>query len=153
MKVELKRCQETDLGALLPLVEAYHALEQIESTAASRETALRRLIGHPEFGAAWLIHCNGEIGGHIILCRGYSVEFGGFDAFIDELYLSPSFRGRGVGRRVLDLIRPQARALEINALHLEVARDNDRARGLYSACGFEAREKYVLMSLRIDEKA
>jgi ribosomal protein S18 acetylase RimI-like enzyme len=86
------------------------------------------------------------------LCRGFSIEFNGFDAFIDEFFLLAEFRGRGIGRFVLEEIKSRARSLDINALHLEVARNNERARRLYRALGFEARDKYLLMSAKTGGK-
>jgi ribosomal protein S18 acetylase RimI-like enzyme len=150
VKVELLQAGTRDLHMLLPLVRAYHEFEQIDSTEAGRESAVGRLLADSRLGAIWTIRADGKLCGYIALCRGFSIEFNGFDAFVDEFYLLSEFRGRGIGRRVLEQIRPLARRLDINALHLEVARDNERARRLYRAAGFEAREKYLLMSARLD---
>ena len=151
MKVELTRVDDTDLPALLPLIAGYHDFEGIASDAAGREAAARALLARPEFGAIWLVRADARTAGYIALCQGFSLEFGGFDAFVDEFFLLPEFRGRGIGGRVLELIRGEARARGINALHLEVERDNAPARRLYEKAGFEARERYVLMSTLIDD--
>lgn len=153
MQPELRRATEADLEALLPLVTAYHEFEGIDSSEQQRRAALRYLLGEQDFGALWVIGCGHALAGYIALCKGYSIEFGGFDAFVDEFYLDPEYRGRGVGKAVLQLIGAEARALGIGALHLEVARDNDRARRLYRGAGFEAREKYVLMTLELAESS
>jgi ribosomal protein S18 acetylase RimI-like enzyme len=47
---------------------------------------------------------------------------------------------------VLEQVKAEARVLGIAALHLEVARDNARARQLYEKWGFGAREQFTLMS-------
>ena len=146
MDVKLHLQSLDDLETIVPLVRDYHAFEQLDTTDAQRQTAVRGLLTQPEFGGIWLIRCDGALAGYIVLCRGYSLEFSGFDAFIDELFLAEAFRGMGVGARVLAAIKVEARKLDINALHLEVARDNHSARKLYAAAGFEPREKYVLMS-------
>lgn len=151
MKVELRAMDATTLPRVLPLIADYHAFESLDSSAAEREAAARQLLDNPDFGAIWLVYCDDELAGYIALCRGFSIEFNGFDAFIDEFFLAENFRGRGVGAQVLTAIRAEARAREINALHLEVARDNQAARRLYRAAGFEAREKYVLMTARLDD--
>ena len=151
-RIDLQLVGETDLPAVLPLIADYHAFESVSSTADEREAAARTLLAHPDFGALWLVRADGRNAGYIALCRGFSIEFNGFDAFIDEFYLAPEFRGRGIGTRVLELIRAEARAGDINALHLEVARDNAPARKLYTKAGFEARDKYVLMSARIEDE-
>lgn len=135
-----------DHDILLPMVRAYHTFEHIELDDAARQEALARLLSETALGAIWLVRADGAIAGYVAVCIGFSIEFGGHDAFVDELWLEPPFRGRGGGRAVLTMLMPELVQRDIRALHLEVARDNDRARRLYRACGFEAREKYVLMS-------
>ena len=152
MTIELQLAKPRDLEPVLPLVQAYHEFEQLGSTAAARESAVGRLLGDESLGGIWLIRSDDELCGYIALCRGFSIEFDGFDAFVDEFYLLPEFRGRGIGGEVLKQIKSKARELDINALHLEVARDNDRARRLYRAAGFEARDKYLLMSATLERK-
>lgn len=136
---------------MLPLVRAYHKFERLKTDESKRESAIRKLLHNSEFGRIWLIFCDEKLSGYIVICRGYSIEFNGFDAFVDEFYLVPEIRVMGVGTWVLDVIKQKAKELEINALHLEVARDNNGARTLYAKAGFEAREKYVLMSCEILE--
>jgi len=146
MQLRLLQADNSRLDELEPLVAAYHDFESIRSSAPTRRAALRQLLGDNRLGAVWLVYADDELAGYIALCRGFSIEFNGFDAFIDEFFLLPEFRGRGIGKRVLEEIGDEARRLDINALHLEVARDNAPARRLYSGAGFKAREKYVLMS-------
>lgn len=150
MSIELSLAKPRDLDVILPLVQAYHEFEEIGSNAAQRESAVGRLLADNNLGAIWTIRVDGRLCGYIALCRGFSIEFDGFDAFIDEFYLLPEFRGLGTGKLVLEEIKSLARRLDINALHLEVARDNEHARRLYQAAGFEARDKYLLMSARLD---
>ena len=152
MNIELRLAEIQNLEELQPLVHAYHRFEGIESSEAQRESALRRLLSDPALGGIWLIFAKGVLAGYIVLCRGFSIEFNGFDAFIDEFYLKPEFRRQGIGSQVLIAIRQIARQMEIHALHLEVARDNLRARRFYSAAGFEARNKYLLMSTELEEQ-
>ncbi|MCC7414317.1 MAG: GNAT family N-acetyltransferase [Gammaproteobacteria bacterium] len=66
---------------------------------------------------------------------------------------APAARGQGIGRAVLEQLQLRARALGIVALHLEVARSNGRARRLYAAYGFEARDRYALMTCRLSPVA
>ena len=153
MNVELCALKRETLPLVLPLIADYHRFEALDSTAAGREAAVRQLLDNPDFGAIWLIYCDADLAGYIALCRGFSIEFNGFDAFIDEFFLAEAFRGRGIGARVLSQIRSEARARDINALHLEVARDNMAARRLYGRAGFAARDKYVLMTALLDDES
>jgi len=151
MQAQLRRANIEQLDLLEPLVAAYHAFENIRSNTAERSSALRQLLINERLGALWLIEVGTDLAGYIALCRGFSIEFNGFDAFVDEFFLLPEFRGQGIGKQVLSEVSVAARDLQINALHLEVARDNLPAQKLYSGHGFEARDKYLLMSLNLQQ--
>ncbi len=148
-KLALDAVSAEDIPVLEPLVAAYHEFEHIQTSIDKRKSAIQTLLDKPEFGGVWLIKLDAIAIGYIVLCRGFSFEFSGFDAFIDELFISSEFRGRGLGTKVFELIKAEAAKLDINALHLEVARDNHPARKLYAKTGFEARDKYVLMTLEL----
>lgn len=78
---------------------------------------------------------------------GLAVCFRGFSSFraaplmnIHDLVVHEQFRGRGVGRRLLETIDAAARELGCCRLTLEVREDNHRARDLYRRFGFDPGE-------------
>ncbi len=112
----------------------------------ARVAAITPLLGDNTFGRIWLISKSDRIVGYIALCFGYSIEFGGRDAFVDEFFIDETARGQGIGKEVLEAVKIEAQKLGVVALHLEVACTNTRAKKLYSSCGFDARENFNLMS-------
>lgn len=82
--------------------------------------------------------------GYVVLTFSYSLEFHGRDAYVDEIYVREAHRGRGVGGQTLRFIEKVCRALGVQALHLEVDRDNTSARAVYETAGFEDRNNYLL---------
>lgn len=135
-----------DLDRLEPLVAAYHAFEGIEGTEEARKAALTPLLEGTPHGVAYLIGPRRAPVGYIVISFGYSVELGGIDGFIDEFFIRERVRGRGMGSEVLLTLLPALSDHGVKALHLEVDRDNERARRLYQRAGFEPREKYHLMT-------
>jgi ribosomal protein S18 acetylase RimI-like enzyme len=148
-EISLSIAGPEELDALLPLVVAYHAFESIVMTDKKRRLSVEKLIGDGDLGAIWGVKNRDGLVGYIALCFGYSIEFGGRDAFIDEFYLTPEVRGQGIGGDVLKLVKSKATALGVGALHLEVARDNRRARSLYERHGFKSRDLFSLMSVAL----
>lgn len=141
---------ESHVAVLLPLVRDYHDFEQIVLSDQQRlDAVLPLLVPHSNLGRVWLILISGKVVGYAILCFGYSIELGGRDAFIDELFIAEEFRGQGIGRQALEFIACQAASLDIAALHLEVARTNDKAKRLYLKAGFSSRERYHLMTFNV----
>lgn len=119
---------------LLALARAFHA-EDGHPLDGRGEAAAARVPDEAQ-ARCWLVRAEGEIIGYVVLTMGYSIEYGGRDGFIDDLYLVPQARGRGLGARVLDFVEGQARALGVMALHLEVEIANARAETLYRRHGF-----------------
>ncbi len=149
MSVELHLVTGDTFAQLLPLVRAYHEFESVELDEETRAAVLRPLLGESTLGRVWLVSIAGEVVGYVAICFGYSIEFAGRDAFVDELFITEAHRGQGIGRDVLARVESEAAALGIRVLHLEVARTNTRAQKLYAAAGFRARERFFLMSRRI----
>lgn len=138
---------ESHLAVLLPLVRSYHEFEQVPMSDDERLAVLEPLLRPASrFGRIWLIRWRGEVVGYGALCFGYSIEFGGRDAFLDELFIVEWARGKGLGGEALDLMKREAAVLGIVALHLEVSRTHHRARQFYEKHGFRARERFQLMS-------
>lgn len=151
-QIELKAADASDIAVLLPLVRAYHAFENIALSDAARINALAPLLSvDSHLGRIWLILSSGTVVGYIALCFGYSIEFGGRDAFLDEFFVKEEVREQGIGVSALTLVRQQAATLGIVALHLEVATTNETAKRLYWRAGFRSRERYHLMSCRVAE--
>lgn len=137
------------LDDLLPFVEEYHAFEGIHMPEAARRRVVARLLGSPELGSVWALDTGDGWIGYLALTYGFSIEFQGRDAFIDEFFIRAPHRGRGLGSRALAQARECAADLGLVALHLEVGRDNRAARNLYGRLGFEPRDRFSLMSLRL----
>ena len=146
MQATLSIASEADLGELLPMVARYHETERIASSPEERTRALRTLLHDPKAGLVWLIRV-GEIPvGYIAVCFCYSIEFGGYDSFIDEFFIEEGHRGQGIGTRSLEHIVPELQRQGIRAVSLEVGNSNEPAKQLYLRCGFEPRDRYGVMT-------
>ncbi len=137
-----------DLDRLLPMVEAFHAEEGLSSSDDLRRAALTPLLSGSPHGAAYLIGPARSPIGYLVVCFGWSVEFGGLDGFLDEIFLRKKVRGRGIAAEVLNALPKALAAAGLRALHLEVDRANERVQRLYARAGFSPRPQYMLMTRR-----
>jgi diamine N-acetyltransferase len=144
MEPTFKAADHADLDILLDLVRAYYTFDGHHYDRDVVRAALEGLMRAPAFGRIWLI-CDGPAPiGYVVLTIGYSIEYRGHDAFVDELYLDERYRGRGWGWRALAFVEQACRELDVNALHLEVERANTNAYALYRKFGFEDQERYLM---------
>ncbi len=149
MSAALRLARPEDMDRLMGLVTAFHTEEGIAQDADQTRNALAPLLEGIPHGCVYLIGPGRAPLGYIILTFGWSVEFGGMDGFVDEIYIRPAVRGRGIASEVLlDLPKALAGA-GLTALHLEVDRTNESAQKLYLRTGFKPRDRYMLMSKKL----
>jgi GNAT superfamily N-acetyltransferase len=105
--------QVADLDVVLGLIEEFYALEfiQIPFVAERSRRVLTELIEEPRWGQAWLITEDREPIGYLVLTFGFSLEYHGRDALLDELYIRESHRRQGVGTAALTFVRACAGSL------------------------------------------
>ncbi len=148
MKTTFKIAERADIETLLEFMREYYEFDHLSFDEQIARIASTKFVGDESLGRVWLISYEGEAIGYLILTLGYSLEYGGRDAFIDEVYIRESHRRRGIGQRALTFAEDACRSLGVRALHLEVERANTNAHGLYRKVGFVDHDRY-LMTKRI----
>jgi ribosomal protein S18 acetylase RimI-like enzyme len=133
-----------DLERLLPLVRELWKQEHMEWHDTRTPAALARLLGDESLGRVWISEDAGRAIAYLALCFGYSLEFFGRDAFIDEVYVDPAYRGHGHGLHLLATVEAACPALGVVALHLEVDHVNERALELYLRVGFAVHDRFLM---------
>ncbi len=134
---------------VLELMHEFYLSEHLVFYRHFAHRALLRLIEDRSLGLIYLINMNNETAGYCVVTYGYSLEFHGRFALIDEFYIREAFRGLGIGAAALQFVEDQCRQLRISAIRLEVDRSNAGARRLYERFGF-ARHDRDLMTKWLD---
>lgn len=82
-----------------------------------------------------LVYDGEEIAGYVYLTFCYSAEVGGRCVFIEEIFLKESFRGRGLGREIMDWM--EGEYPHFRRFRLEVTQVNKSAIRLYEKSGYK----------------
>jgi len=135
-----------DAPKLLAMIEAFHSEYGLNTDNDRREAALTPLLEGSPLGAVWLFGPTMAPTGYVIITFGWSMEFGGMDAFVDELYIRPPVRRRGIASEVLMAISSSLADVGVKALHLEVDKEDADTIRLYTRARFEMRDRYSLMT-------
>lgn len=149
MSAALHLAKPQDLEKLMPLVAAFHSEMGFIGEETAIERALIPLLEGSPYGAIYLMGPARAPMGYVVLTFSWSIELGGMDGFIDEIYLRPAVRGRGIALETLQSLRKTLQSAAVKALHLEVQRDNEAMQKLYRKARFELREDYCLMTLHL----
>jgi len=139
-----RNATSADLEAVLALhrdffVEDGYAFREEESRAN-----LALLLDDSSLGRVFVLDDGGTVAGYLVLTFGFSLEFHGLNAVVDELYIAPAHRGRGLGTQALAAAEAVCRELGIRAVHLVVERYKTGAQALYRSVGFVAYDRDIM---------
>lgn len=137
-----------DLDRVMRLVADHHAESGVEQAEEARRSAILPLLEGSPHGVIYLIGPARAPIGYVAVSFGWSIEFGGMAGVIDEFYIRPGVRGRGIGTEVMQTLPRGLAKAGLKAMHLEIAGGNARARRIYEKMGFQAREANGLMTRR-----
>ena len=149
MNVEISKVGIEYKTELHNLIAEFYGISLKDHLAKKLNSCLNEILNYPKYGSVFIIKSSVQIIGYIILTFGYSLKYGGRDAFIDEFFIKDSFRNKGIGSKALDYIIKYARTTGIKALHLEVKKKHKDAARLYERNGFGKR-KSKFMTLKLE---
>ena len=143
--VEVRVATEAEHAPMTALLVAQLREHHVETPEARLADALRGILRHPERGRILVAIEAGRPVGMAALSFVYPLEHGGRSSWLEELYVEPAARGRGIGTRLLRAALHAAAASGAVAVDLEVDADHRRVAGLYAREGFRplARARWV----------
>jgi GNAT superfamily N-acetyltransferase len=153
MTADIRPLTAKEIPALLPLVEQYWIFEDLSGFEPGRVAReLERLCADPQLGNGWIAFARGEAVGYLLAVYVFSLEHLGLTAEIDEFFVLPSARGKGLGDRLLRLAEAEFARRGCTNVFLQLGRGNDRARVFYRAHGYGERAGFELLDKMLPGK-
>jgi ribosomal protein S18 acetylase RimI-like enzyme len=100
---------------------------------------LDRALTHPDSLRVDVFKEQEQIIGYALLYSFWSNEYGGMVLTLDELYVQPSYRSRGISSHYIQTLEKQSSTSVL--LALEVMPGNEKAQSLYSRLGFKVNRR------------
>lgn len=147
MNLNFKPAECSDLDVLMQYMEDFHYFDHTEPFGREpARAAMERVVTEQTIGRVWLIQQAEETIGYAVMTISYRLEYRGYYAFLDELYIRPDKRRQGIGTAALAFLNTACQTLGICQLQLEVKNDNPGAIALYEKVGFQAQNRQVLIA-------
>ncbi len=152
--VRFRQVDPSDRAALIALCAAYRRADGQEQATPLVSAAVDAALAGESLVRVFMIELLEEseqpsehaamLVGYLAISLGFSIEAGGRDAFVDELFIEPHVQGRGIGRRALQFAEQVCRELGVRRVCMEVERENMRAKRLYNSLGFRDHTRHLL---------
>lgn len=137
MKINFKAVDHSEIKKVIEMMNIFYQHEHLEFYIEKNSQIVQELLNNSNFGKIWLIRSDDDTVGYIILTFGFSVEYGGRFALIDEFYIKQEFRNKGIGTEALKFVEVNCKASGVESIHLQVKNFNSSAKKLYAVLGYE----------------
>ena len=131
-----KPLEISDIEVITQMMQDFYAIDNYPMDVEVAKKLFQEFISNEHLGKSWLIYTENEIVGYIILTFIFSFEYGGKIAFVDELFIKETARGKGIGKEAIQFIQREVPKLSLKLLYLEVEPHNENAQKLYLAHDF-----------------
>ena len=98
------------------------------------EATFDEMLRSDAYVKGYIFEAEGVPCGFALLSKTFSQEAGGLSVTIEEIYLEPEYRGRGMGTAFFEFLKHEFPAMRFR---IEVEDDNEGAKRLYERMGFE----------------
>ena len=139
-----KPLEIADIEIITQMMQDFYAIDNYPMDVEVTKTLFQEFISNEHLGKSWLIYSENEVVGYIILTFIFSFEYGGKIAFVDELFIKETARGKGFGKEAIQFIQQEVPKLSLKLLYLEVEPHNENAQKLYLAHDFELHNRKLM---------
>ena len=131
----IRRAEAGDRKNFIDMFKEFYSSEAVihDIPEDYHEKAFDEIMRSDDYLEGLVLETEGEVVGYALLAKTYSHEAGGLTVWIEELYVRPLYRGRGIGKEFFAYLNKNFMA---KRYRLEIEPDNTGARKLYEKEGF-----------------
>jgi len=142
--INIRPARLADLESLVELLQMLFELEQdFEGNPSRQQQGLRMMLDNPN-GCVMVAQGDGQVIG---MCSGQlliSTAEGGPALLVEDVVVREPWRGRGVGRLLMEAISAWAKDKKVDRLQLLADRNNTAALEFYRCLGWQGTELICL---------
>lgn len=147
--VKLRPAEPADIESLLDLLKALFSIEQDFTPDRERQRrGLEKLLEARDGAYAVVAEQGGEVVGMATIQTWISTDEGGPAGVIEDLVVSESYRGRGIGQAIMNHLVSWAEQRGLSRLQLLADRDNRSALEFYRKQGWSTTRLIALRKNR-----
>jgi GNAT superfamily N-acetyltransferase len=132
----MRRANRSDVPLLVSLMAEFYAEAGYPLNQEAAASAFAAIISDERLGYIWVIQEQHQDVGHLVVCLRFAMEYGGMIACLDDLYVQPASRNKGLGSAALTELSRFCETTGIRSMTVEVGHDNAPAQVVYRKAGF-----------------
>ena len=137
----IRKVNLADREKYIEMVRSFYNSEAVchEIPVSHIEAAFDEMMRSDVYMEGFMLEYDGKNAGYANIAKTFSCEGGGLTVWIEELFVLPEFRSKGLGRELFEHLEKHY-GDKLARMRLEITDANQRAAKLYRSLGFESLE-------------
>lgn len=131
----IRKMVRDDKNIVMDMMRVFYASPAVLSNGSKEifEADVENCVNDSPYLEGFIFEDENEIQGYGMIAKSFSTEFGKPCIWIEDLYLKPEYRGKGIGTMFFEYLE---QAYTECIFRLEVEEENERAIHVYEKNGF-----------------
>jgi len=131
----IRELTREDKDVVIDMMRVFYASAAVYTNGSEEifENDVENCINENPYLEGYVFEENGNLLGYAMVAKSFSTEFGKPCMWIEDIYLKPECRGKGVGMQFLEYMKEK---YPDTLQRLEVEEENETALKLYRKAGF-----------------
>lgn len=151
-KIQIRFASERDVPAIFSLIKELAEFEKLSQQIKTNEAELKQtLFGDDKFVEILIAEYDKQIVGQALFFKNFSTFLGKPGIYLEDLYVKPEMRGKGIGKALLDKIIAIAKERNYGRVEWSVLDWNEPAINFYKNIGAVPMDEWMLFRLTADK--
>ena len=145
MAIRIRPAAKTDIALILRFIRGLAEYEKLlDSVVATEEKIRATLFGPKPYAEVVIAEYEGEPAGFALFFHNYSTFLAQPGIYLEDLFVDPLYRGKGIGKSLLTHLAQLAVARNCGRLEWSVLDWNDPAIGFYKSLGAVPMDEWTI---------
>lgn len=150
-QAQIRSATEADVPLILQFIRDLAVYEKLAHKVTANEEQLRRtLFGSPRFAEVIFAMVDGKEAGFALFFHNYSTFLGQPGIYLEDLFVKPEMRGRGVGKQLLTHLAKLAKERGCGRVEWAVLDWNTPSIDFYKRIGAVPLDDWIIFRLTGD---
>jgi len=146
--IKIRKAELKDVTTILNLIKELAEYEKLlDKVTATEDKLMNTIFGKDKFVEVWLAEINDESAGQVFFFRNYSTFLAKPGFYIEDIYVRLQFRGKGVGKKLLNKVIELAKEKNYGRVEWCVLNWNEPAIKFYKNIGAVSMDDWTTFQL------
>ena len=151
-KLKIRQATIKDVPLILTFIKELAEYEKLSSSVTANEALLKKtLFGKKKYAEVIIAEYEGEPAGHALYFYNYSTFAGKPGIYLEDIYIRPNLRGKGIGKSLLIHLINLAKEKDLGRVEWAVLDWNESAVNFYKRLGAVPMNGWTVFRLTEDK--